>query len=580
MIGARLLRSRKGIDYAALLVVVVFISLVYLLIILEHKSAEFQREVGDNQLALLNSYSQGEAMLFYVDQAAKYSAQKSVYEFIGNGGFATKEDASQLCGESVNGYVLWNKPGKYVLCAPDTPKLYENFGKIMNKNLNSYFDGYTSDYELLDKQAALNALPQNWKDCIKEGNKYWDVFIGCDSCPAQPDCSIYVTDYEGAQCKLDPCNLGCKWTGEKCIRQFIAPASLPKDNYDFLVKEDRILGVATQPALLLIFAPPKEVVAKFLGFVIGRYEIARGAMGDYAVRPSFNVEINSGLDPFRLIKSNAETMLLQECAKKPQALIAYCVNDTIINQNLGWSWQTTDQETFLFDATLEKPPLEGLEKPVLKFALDIRSVIAAPQKLFDSLNLNQEVEQSQRGGENDLRNLTLGHTETAWLYNESKWVLLAKGSAYEVVFQIPEDIFNRFKGGIFYHTHTVVTETLKDVINAAREAGLETPAIKSMLKESVKKPVPPTFPEDFDALALQLSVAVVDPSGVWLAKAKPTLTREEYIDLRNKYLGISGKEEIEKFVAELNEKGAKMTYVPFANDLVIDEYLDLLLSEH
>ncbi len=142
MIGfAGLLRNKKGADYSAFLVIVVFISVIYLFIQLYSKVGIFELRIGDQELALMSAYESGDGFLLFADQSAKYSVYRAVSDTARNGGFVF---GSELCGNIdpvvsqsiLFRYPFWFKGGKK--CYP--ANVYDSFEHYLAKNLDSFLE--------------------------------------------------------------------------------------------------------------------------------------------------------------------------------------------------------------------------------------------------------------------------------------------------------------------------------------------------------------------------------------------------------------------------------------------------------
>lgn len=143
MIGfAGLLRNKKGADYSAFLVIVVFISVIYLFIQLYSKVSVFELSVGDQELALMNAYKGGDSLLLFTDQAARYSAYQAVSDVARNGGFVFE---SEPCGNVdpivsqriLFRYPFWFKGGKKCYAGVT---VHDSFEHYLAKNLGSFFE--------------------------------------------------------------------------------------------------------------------------------------------------------------------------------------------------------------------------------------------------------------------------------------------------------------------------------------------------------------------------------------------------------------------------------------------------------
>jgi hypothetical protein len=96
----RLLRNKKGLDYAAMLVLVTLIVVVYMYIQLSAKvDSTGGRNIGEYPVAMLNAYQAGEDALLFVDKAAEYEAYMALDELARRGGLA-----GTMCG-------VVNEPG-------------------------------------------------------------------------------------------------------------------------------------------------------------------------------------------------------------------------------------------------------------------------------------------------------------------------------------------------------------------------------------------------------------------------------------------------------------------------------------
>ena len=73
-----MIKNKKAMDFGILLFIVVLVSLIALGITMQTKRASFDKSIGETQINLLNIYQKSEKALFYIDQAAKYSAQQAL----------------------------------------------------------------------------------------------------------------------------------------------------------------------------------------------------------------------------------------------------------------------------------------------------------------------------------------------------------------------------------------------------------------------------------------------------------------------------------------------------------------------
>jgi len=142
MIGfAGLLRNKKGADYSAFLVIIVFISVIYLFIQLYSKVGVFELRVGDQELALISAYESGDSFLLFVDQGAKYSVYQAVSDIARTGGFVFESEPCGSVEPAISQRILfrypfWFKDGKK--CYPAS--VYDSFEHYLAKNLGSFLE--------------------------------------------------------------------------------------------------------------------------------------------------------------------------------------------------------------------------------------------------------------------------------------------------------------------------------------------------------------------------------------------------------------------------------------------------------
>lgn len=135
---AGLLRSRKGAEYSAFLVIVVFISVIYLFIQLYSKLDVFELQVGDQELALLSAYQEGDELLLFIDQSAKYSVYRAVSDTAANGGFvAGSEPCGSILSDSDENYSFWFEEGNKCYSGVN---VYDSFEYYLSKNFDSFVE--------------------------------------------------------------------------------------------------------------------------------------------------------------------------------------------------------------------------------------------------------------------------------------------------------------------------------------------------------------------------------------------------------------------------------------------------------
>jgi len=142
------MRSKKadGHVYSILIVVFTFIVLLSAAYLFQAKFIELTPvPIGDKQFALYDVYQAAEDVLFFVDEASRYSIFQAIYDLSRRGGYFSYvgEDLStdvpdSPCGTYL-GYALWNEDDRE--CMPyDVTQYMES---EINTNLDKYLGYYT-----------------------------------------------------------------------------------------------------------------------------------------------------------------------------------------------------------------------------------------------------------------------------------------------------------------------------------------------------------------------------------------------------------------------------------------------------
>ncbi len=118
------LKSKKAQFFNIGLVGIATLALIMALILFKPYEAKEQFQIGPKQFQTLKQIQEKEKDIFYIDHAAKLSAQQAIYDLTSNAGFYTSK-----CGTYQN-YSIWNEN-----CYPD----YElNLKIYLTQNLNPY----------------------------------------------------------------------------------------------------------------------------------------------------------------------------------------------------------------------------------------------------------------------------------------------------------------------------------------------------------------------------------------------------------------------------------------------------------
>lgn len=118
------------------------------------KSEKFEEPIGIKQFDLVNTYQQGEAIKFYIEQSGKYAFAKAIYEQ-----FAEKRPG---CGEYL-GYPFWQSSN--LKCYPQSELLRRDLELGLSDHMATYLDNYplltlTADnFDLVLQENAIVARP-------------------------------------------------------------------------------------------------------------------------------------------------------------------------------------------------------------------------------------------------------------------------------------------------------------------------------------------------------------------------------------------------------------------------------------
>jgi len=162
------LNRRASAIYPTLIAVAGMLALALCWYVLLDKSNTFETKVGENQFKLIQQYQEGENYLFYMDQAAGYSADEAIVRLAAGGGYASGSG----CGE-IGGYELWLSGGKD--CYPSQADIRTSFEEAFNQGMNDYshlsylpesnMTHYTLDYSDT-KNLSFIAKPERYTDFI------------------------------------------------------------------------------------------------------------------------------------------------------------------------------------------------------------------------------------------------------------------------------------------------------------------------------------------------------------------------------------------------------------------------------
>lgn len=119
------------------MVIITLILLVSMIIVVISKQNKFDdKSIGEIQIETIKTYQNAEKTLFLIDQAAKYSAYKSIYELAENGG---RHFLDSDCGDYLD-YSIWYNRDKE--CYPKN--LGQDFKLIYTKNIDKLLQRITT----------------------------------------------------------------------------------------------------------------------------------------------------------------------------------------------------------------------------------------------------------------------------------------------------------------------------------------------------------------------------------------------------------------------------------------------------
>jgi len=163
----KLLKNKKGFDWAFLIVGVTIICLGFLYFQLDKKIGGLDPPIGQMQMDLIDKMQQSENLLFYVDQAGRLAACDAVYELGMNGGYS----GSGPCGSTAPMPALGTlDPVAFSYWVKGDDKCYENvnFYKEFKELFKSNFYLYLNRYDFV--KGSMLFLQDNHEFMIT-GNK-------------------------------------------------------------------------------------------------------------------------------------------------------------------------------------------------------------------------------------------------------------------------------------------------------------------------------------------------------------------------------------------------------------------------
>lgn len=149
------------------------------------------------------------------------------------------------------------------------------------------------------------------------------------------------------------------------------PSYVPKDNYEFLITENKIIGIPVKPVLLNIFteAERKEKYGEVMRLLGSDLKIdTPTGLGVYVVRPSFSLDINTHLEIYNLLFQKTDILL--DCLKADT--VQNCI-DSVNSNDLSWYFTEIPDNIIAFNVVfnnIENPYTK--EKVFARFVLELQ----------------------------------------------------------------------------------------------------------------------------------------------------------------------------------------------------------------
>jgi hypothetical protein len=156
-------KNKKAIFYSVTVLILTIFILVAALTAAFNKT-KHEKKIGEEQIELIKKYQEGEDVLFYIEQSAKYSVYNVMYSFAKKGIYFNEP----LCKYNLeNGdYVMWENviQDKDTQCYPLERDFVINFALFLNNHLDKYFEKHPSviipknnyDFNFNEKEGGID----------------------------------------------------------------------------------------------------------------------------------------------------------------------------------------------------------------------------------------------------------------------------------------------------------------------------------------------------------------------------------------------------------------------------------------
>jgi len=152
------MKSKKGIGLEwYMLIVAFFLGFMFYYLYLIGNKQTVQNYIGEYQFHILNAANEGENMIIYAQQSAKYSMQQAIYDLANDGGVEEIENEYETvyehqCG-TFNGAYVWfqvqkTDSGYEAKPCLDNSSTSDNLLYLFNQNMNGHLQNSPNEFPL------------------------------------------------------------------------------------------------------------------------------------------------------------------------------------------------------------------------------------------------------------------------------------------------------------------------------------------------------------------------------------------------------------------------------------------------
>lgn len=125
---------------------------------------------------------------------------------------------------------------------------------------------------------------------------------------------------------------------------------VPQDNYEFLLLNNSLKGIALEPVYIGIFMPKRKTELRFLGIKFKEFNFLSYQFGRYFIKPSFSLDIKHNLFFYDVLQQELNQTINNCAFKFNQTDVSkkiFCINNKL--SDMYFKVQTDDNETFIFE---------------------------------------------------------------------------------------------------------------------------------------------------------------------------------------------------------------------------------------